>query len=123
MNTENGRWGVIDSSRAGSFKAHKRWDMIRRYMESRGVQYDFVQSEGFGSVERLTKMLCSNGYHTIVLVGGDGTLNDALNGILQFDKLPDDFAFGQSLCCGFGESATLLRSCGGDRGSGSCFAA
>lgn len=94
MNTEKGRWGVIYSSRAGSFKAHKRWDMIRRYMESRGVQYDFVQSEGFGSVERLTKMLCSNGYHTIVLVGGDGTLNDALNGILQFDNLPDDFAFG-----------------------------
>ena len=44
------------------------------------MDYDYVQSEGFGSVERLAKILANNGYRTIVIVGGDGALNDAING-------------------------------------------
>ncbi|MCM1311834.1 MAG: lipid kinase [Bacteroides sp.] len=92
MVTSKERWGIIYSPRAGSYNAHKRWDMIRSYIESKGVQYDYVQSEGFGSVERLAAMLCANGYRTIVLVGGDGTLNDAINGILCCPELPEDFA-------------------------------
>ena len=45
--------------------------------------YDFVQSEGPKSVERLAAMLASNGYTTIIIVGGDAALNRALNGILS----------------------------------------
>lgn len=92
---ERNRWGVIYSSHSGSHKAHKRWSHIRSYMEQKGVQYDFVQSESFGSVERLVTMLCKNVYHTIVIVGGDGALNDAINAIMKNkDVLPDDFALG-----------------------------
>ena len=54
-------------------------------MDSKGVDYDYVQSEGFGSVERLAKILANNGYRTIVIVGGDGALNDAINGIMLSD--------------------------------------
>ena len=43
-------------------------------MDSKGVDYDYVQSEGFGSVERLAGILANNGYTTIVVVGGDGAL-------------------------------------------------
>lgn len=45
-------------------------------MDSKGVSYDYVQSEGFGSVERLAGILANNGYRTIVIVGGDGALNE-----------------------------------------------
>jgi diacylglycerol kinase family enzyme len=51
-------------------------------MESRGVLFDYLQSEGYGSVERLARMLANNGYQTIVVVGGDGAINDAVNGIM-----------------------------------------
>ncbi|MBQ9363690.1 MAG: lipid kinase [Bacteroidaceae bacterium] len=92
---EKNRWGVIYSSHSGSHKAHKRWTHIRTYMEQKGVQYDFVQSESFGSVERLVTMLCQNAYHTIIIVGGDGALNDAINAIMHSrDQLPPDFALG-----------------------------
>lgn len=76
------RWGIIYNPRAGSKKAQKRWKDILAYMESRGVKFDYVQSEGFGSVERLTRTLVNNGYRTIVVVGGDGAINDAINGIM-----------------------------------------
>lgn len=82
MAVEPSRWGIIYNPKAGSRKTQKRWNEIRDYMESRKVVFDYVQSEG-GSVERLARTLANNGYRTIVVVGGDGAINDAVNGIMS----------------------------------------
>ena len=82
MAVETNRWGIIYNPKAGSRKTQKKWNEIREYMESRGVLFDYLQSEGYGSVERLARMLANNGYKTIVVVGGDGAINDAINGIM-----------------------------------------
>lgn len=79
------RWGVIYNPRAGGKRARKRWTEIVEYMESQQVKFDYIQSEGFGSVERLTRTLANNGYQTIVVVGGEGAINDAVNGIMNSD--------------------------------------
>ena len=95
MAVESNRWGIIYNPKAGSRKTQKKWNEIRSYMESRGVLFDYLQSEGYGSVERLARMLANNGYRTIVIVGGDGAINDAINGImtsLASDK--DQIALG-----------------------------
>ena len=95
MAVEANRWGIIYNPKAGSRKAQKKWNKIREYMEERGVLFDYLQSEGYGSVERLARMLANNGYQTIVLVGGDGAINDAINGIMT-SSVPnkDKIAFG-----------------------------
>ena len=76
MAVETNRWGIIYNPKAGSRNTQKKWDKIREYMEERGVMFDYMQSEGYGSVERLARMLANNGYRTIVVVGGDGAIND-----------------------------------------------
>ena len=64
-------------------------------LDQRGVEYDWVQSESTDSVERLMKMLISNGYKTIVVVGGDSALNDAVNCLMQQDgEVRDSIALG-----------------------------
>jgi YegS/Rv2252/BmrU family lipid kinase len=85
MSVEPSKWGVIYNPKAGTRKAKKRWTEIKEYMDSKGVDYDYLHSEGFGSVERLATIMANNGYRTIVVVGGDGALNDAINGILHSD--------------------------------------
>ncbi|MBR1521000.1 MAG: lipid kinase [Bacteroidaceae bacterium] len=88
------RIGVVYSPHAGLDRSQKRWVLIRKYLEQKGVQYDFLQSETFSSVGRLVGMLCENGYRTVVVVGGDGSLNSAVNAIMkQRESLPEDFAF------------------------------
>ena len=95
MAVEPNRWGVVYNPKAGSRKTQKRWNEIREYMESRGVLFDYLQSEGYGSVERLTRILASNGYQTIVVVGGDGAINDAVNGIMSSSaEHKEDIALG-----------------------------
>ena len=88
MSVDPKRWGVIYNPKAGTRKVKKRWKEIKEFMDAQGVSYDYVQSEGFGSVERLAGILANNGYKTIVVVGGDGALNDAINGIMHSDA-PD----------------------------------
>lgn len=95
MAVEPSRWGIIYNPKAGSRKTQKRWNEIRSYMESRKVEFDYVQSEGFGSVERLARTLANNGYRTIVIVGGDGAINDAINGVMSSDaENKEDIALG-----------------------------
>ena len=64
-------------------------------MDERHVQYDFVQSETSDSVERLMLMLIHNGYKTIIVMGGDSALNDAVNCLMQVEKqVRDTIALG-----------------------------
>ncbi len=81
----NSRWGIIYCPKPGVRRTHKRWEHIKELLDAQAIAYDFVQSEGPDSVLRLTKMLITNGYDTLIIVGGDSAMNRALNGLLSFD--------------------------------------
>ena len=61
---ETGKWGIVYCPKAGITNKRKRWEKIQRILDNRHVNYDFVQSETSDSVERLMKMMISNGYKT-----------------------------------------------------------
>lgn len=83
---QNNRWGIIYCPKHGTAHPHRRWEEIKRCLNSRGIEYDFVQSENSNSVERLVNMLINNGYKTLVIVGGDSALNDAVNCLMAVDR-------------------------------------
>lgn len=84
---EEKRWGVIYCPKSGVLGSSKRkWEKIRQCLRDNGIAYDHVQSENRGSVDRLVKMMVNNGYRTIVIVGGDSALNDAVNCLMAFEK-------------------------------------
>ena len=83
MINEN-KWGLLYCPRGG-WRSTKRWEKIEKVLKAQNVDYDFVQSENQKSVERLIKMFVNNGYKTIVVVGGDSALNDAVNCLMQMN--------------------------------------
>ena len=84
------RWGVLYCPKTGISNKRKRWEKIEQVLNSRGVEFDMVQSETSDSVERLMTMLINNGYKTIVIVGGDSALNDAVNCLMKVEKQERD---------------------------------
>ncbi len=81
------RWGIIYCPKSGLLgSSHRRWQRIQQCLKKHNIEYDHVQSENRGSVDRLVKMLVNNGYRTIVIVGGDSALNDTVNCLMQFEK-------------------------------------
>lgn len=89
---EQQRWGILYCPKGRSSKQRER---IQKVLDERHVQYDFVQSESTDSVERLVSMLIHNGYKTIIVVGGDSALNDAVNCLMKEEKqVRDSIALG-----------------------------
>ena len=87
---ETTRWGVLYCPKTGINNKRKRWEKIETVLKERGVVFDMVQSENSDSVERLMTMLINNGYKTIVIVGGDSALNDAVNCLMKVEKQERD---------------------------------
>ena len=93
MINEN-KWGILYCPKNG-FESRKYWEKIQKCLCEFEIDFDFVQSENSGSVERLVNMLISNGYKTIVIVGGDSALNDAVNCLMNVEKdLRDQITLG-----------------------------
>jgi len=89
---ENQRWGILYCPKGRGLKQREK---IQQVLNDRQVQYDFVQSESTDSVERLVSMLIHNGYKTIIVVGGDSALNDAVNCLMREEKqVRDEIALG-----------------------------
>lgn len=92
MSESNTRWGILYCPKG---RGSKQREKIQRVLNERKVQYDFVQSESADSVERLMNMLINNGYHTIIVVGGDSALNDAVNCLMkQETQVREEIALG-----------------------------
>ncbi len=95
MAVETTTWGVLYCPKTGISNKQKRWDKIAAVLKEYGVVYDMVQSESSDSVERLMTMLINNGYKTIIIVGGDSALNDAVNCLMKVEKdVRDGIALG-----------------------------
>ncbi len=84
MAVNENKWGVVYCPKA-SFRSNQRWSAVERVLRARHIDYDYVHSESAGSVDRLVKMMVNNGYRTIIIVGGDSALNDAVNCLMHFD--------------------------------------
>lgn len=83
---EENRWAILYCPRKGIYHSRRRWERVQKELDAQGVKYDFVQSESTDSVERLMTMLIHNGYQTIVVMGGDTALNDAVNCLMKEEK-------------------------------------
>ena len=84
----DGRWMIIVNPNAGVQKGTKEWPKIHRIIEKEGVDHDFLLTEHKDHAIHLTRKSIEKGYRKIVVVGGDGTLNEVLNGIFLQQTCP-----------------------------------
>lgn len=82
------RWSVIVNPAAGARSAGKKWDAIRETLEKEGVLFDFYFTESCAHAIGLVRQRIENGDRDFIVVGGDGTLNEAVNGIMSQNAVP-----------------------------------
>jgi diacylglycerol kinase (ATP) len=74
---------VIVNPVAGGYSVRRDWPKIRGMMYDLGLSFDYEFTKGKGHAIELAKMAAEIGYSCIVVVGGDGTVNEVANGILR----------------------------------------
>jgi YegS/Rv2252/BmrU family lipid kinase len=86
---------VIVNPNAGTGRGRKDWEQIAFLLRHYNLPFDFRFSEGKGHTITIAREAIENGYRRIVTVGGDGTLNEALNGVyLNTACKPDQVSMG-----------------------------
>lgn len=62
-------------------------DYIEKTLRKKGIEYAIHLTEGIGSSRQITADLIKNGATQIVVIGGDGSLHEVLNGITDFSNV------------------------------------
>ena len=72
---------VIVNPAAGAGATAKKWPRVRKALESSGMRFEHDLTEAPGHATELAKSAVGRGYDMVVSVGGDGTLNEIVNGL------------------------------------------
>ena len=111
MTSMKERATVIVNPAAGANRTHRRWPGIKRLIERTGLSFDSRLTEERGHAIELARTAVNDGCRYLVAVGGDGTVHEVANGLLQ-PPYSDKIALG-IVCTGTGSD--LSRSVGTPR--------
>ena len=73
----------------GSGKAFLKWNKIRELLKAKKIDFKVRVPQGVGDATRIAKEISElhDDDIKIIVVGGDGTINEVLNGITDFSKI------------------------------------
>ncbi len=74
---------IIHNPYSSRWASGKRRGELEEALETAGLDYDLEQSEFIGHGVDLAAKAVKDGYETIVAAGGDGTMGDVINGMMQ----------------------------------------
>lgn len=70
-----------------SYSGIRIWKRLSRYMDRHHMTYEHYMTRGHGHAESLARQLTSGEQQRLLFIlGGDGTVNEVLNGIVHFDN-------------------------------------
>ena len=74
-------WHIILNTKANEKKCERSWKPVAKLLEQRNIRYELHTVCKPGEGIATAKSLCESGIRHIVAAGGDGTLNEVVNGI------------------------------------------
>jgi diacylglycerol kinase (ATP) len=79
--TQTRQLHVIVNPMSGNGRTRSAWPTIARRLQRLGFDVDFRMTESAGDGVRLGREAIERGVSEVVVVGGDGTLNEVVNGL------------------------------------------
>ena len=80
----NLKWFLIVNPAAGKGSAKNKWEAIKATLSSQEFDFDFAFTAYKSDEVILAQEAIKKGFNRIVSVGGDGTLHNTVNGIMQY---------------------------------------
>jgi YegS/Rv2252/BmrU family lipid kinase len=87
-NTITTDWLIVVNPNAGVKKGSKDWPFIRNLLEKEKISFTAVMTRERGDAIDLVADAINAGHRNVAIVGGDGTLNEVLNGIFKQKSVP-----------------------------------
>ncbi len=95
MSSPFGPMMLICNSRSGRGGVAKALPEVQEHLRQRGLAYELRYTEGPGHATDLARDALSSGIRFLVAVGGDGTVHEVVNGMIENDRAVNpDAVFG-----------------------------
>lgn len=79
----------IINPHAGNGKGRRDWSLIESFLKNEGISYEYVFTEKKLHATEIAEKAITDGFRTLIAVGGDGTLNEIANGIFKTEFSSD----------------------------------
>ncbi|MFB0517350.1 MAG: diacylglycerol kinase family protein, partial [Candidatus Neomarinimicrobiota bacterium] len=79
---------IICNPAAGEGLAARRWEKFRTQLREQALQFEYQLTRYPGHAAEISLALIAKGYRRIAVFGGDGTLNEVLQGLIRDDHGP-----------------------------------
>jgi len=80
---------LIVNPAAGAGRTARKWPHISSLLKGLGLRFEHDLTEGPGHAIELAKAAAEKGYRLVVSVGGDGTINEVVNGLYDTGSIGD----------------------------------
>lgn len=97
-------WFAVVNPHSANGSTGKRWPGFLKQLKHHGYSIDFAYTSGTGEATSITRRILQEGHTRIISVGGDGTMNEVVNGFFSEGHLINPSA----------ELALLSHGTGGD---------
>lgn len=77
---------VVINPNASKGRGENKAKKISEYFRNAGWNCTIAYTQGIGHAEKLARSGAENGFKTIIAAGGDGTVNEVVNGIVRSGK-------------------------------------
>jgi len=80
-------WIAIVNRAAGGGKTERDWPLISQYLKQHGIPFEphFTNRRLHASI--IARNMIKEGYSKIIVVGGDGTMNEVINGLFAQERI------------------------------------
>ena len=96
------KYMIIANPNAGHGKGERAIPEIERGLAQLGLEFNLIRTEGVGHAIQLANQAALAGYDVIVAAGGDGTVNEVLNGLMEARSVSKSRPALGVLCAGRG---------------------
>jgi diacylglycerol kinase (ATP) len=79
---------LIVNLTAGGGKPHQHLEKVLQYLKEKGLNFEVCYTSQHGDAQELALKAADDGIELIVSVGGDGTVNEIVNGMMQSKNNP-----------------------------------
>ena len=88
-------WLAVVNVFAASRKAGSVWKKAAVMLNEAGVPYKAMFTGNGDNAIAITRKACAKGYRKFIAVGGDGTVHDVLNGIMEYVGVSDEVSVSE----------------------------